>query len=85
MTPAKLRAKVVPSRAAWTRRMLAQIRSLPLASLEDFLADFRNVAAAESCLRRGLEALMDIGRHTLAKGFGEAVSEYKEIALTLAK
>lgn len=30
--------------------------------------------------RRSLEALFDAGRHILAKGFGEGVSEYKEIA-----
>lgn len=30
-----------------------------------------------------LEALFDMGRHIAAKGFGEAVTEYKEIAVTL--
>jgi len=34
-------------------------------------------------LRRALEALFDMGRHIAAKGFGEAVTEYKEIASTL--
>jgi len=32
-------------------------------------SDPRNVASAESYLRRGLEALLDLGRHLLAKGF----------------
>ena len=45
-----------------------------------FRADPRNVAAAESYLRRALEALLDLGRHVLAKGFGRGVSEYKAIA-----
>ncbi len=31
-------------------------------------------------LRRGLEALFDLGRHLLAKGYGLGISEYKEIA-----
>ena len=33
-----------------------------------------------SNLRRALEALLDLGRHILAKGFADGVSEYKEIA-----
>jgi len=36
-------------------------------------------------LRRALEALLDLGRHILAKGFGVGVSEYKEIATELAR
>jgi len=47
------------------------------------MADRRNIWAAESCLRRILEALLDIGRHILAKGFGQGVTEYKEIAAGL--
>nr|HID14426.1 DUF86 domain-containing protein [Anaerolineae bacterium] len=45
----------------------------------------RNVGAAESYLRRALEALLDLGRHILAKGFGLGVSEYKEIATRLGE
>ena len=37
---------------------------------------------ADSCLRRSLEALFDIGRHILAKGYARGVTEYKEIAPT---
>jgi uncharacterized protein YutE (UPF0331/DUF86 family) len=32
-----------------------------------------------------VEALFDLGRHILAKGFGQAVSEYKEIARVLGQ
>ncbi len=39
--------------------------------------------AAESCLRRALEALFDLGRHILAKGFAEGVTDYKDIAVKL--
>lgn len=65
--------------------MVKEIRSLPLATLDDFSVDSRNVWAAESCLRRALEALFDIGRHILAKAFGKGVSEYKEIANELQR
>lgn len=64
--------------------MVAAIRDLPLDDREAFFADERNVWAAESCLRRALEALFDLGRHVVAKGFGRGVSEYREIARELA-
>ena len=80
MSPGQIRAAIVAERAAWIRKMVDEIRSLPLASYEAFAADRRNPAAAESFLRRALEALLDLGRHVLAKGFALAPAEYKEIA-----
>jgi len=80
MVTAQLRAKVVLERLSWIRRMQANIRSLPLSSLEDFTANPHIPASAESYLRRCLEALLDLGRHLLAKGFGRAPVEYKAIA-----
>lgn len=48
---------------------------------EEFLAESRNVAAAESYLRRSLEAIFDIGRHVLAKTGNIKLSlEYEAIA-----
>ncbi|MDE2059918.1 MAG: DUF86 domain-containing protein [candidate division NC10 bacterium] len=85
MTPGQLSAKVIAERAAWIRRMVASLRTLPGASFETFQSDSRNIAAAESYLRRALEALLDLGRHVLAKGFGQAVSEYKDVANVLAQ
>jgi len=81
----QLRAKVVAERVAWIQQMLARLRELPLDTFTAFTADHRNVAAAESYLRRALEALLDLGRHVLAKGFGQAVAEYKEIAQVLVQ
>jgi len=80
MAPARLRAAIVLERISWIKRMLVGIRGLPLDSLADFTADPRTPASAESYLRRCLEALLDLGRHILAKGFGRAVSEYRAIA-----
>ena len=85
MTPSVVSARVIGRRLKMTQNLLQQIRTLPLDSLDVFLADARNYAAAESCLRRGLEALLDIGRHILAKGYGVAASEYKEIPKLLQK
>ena len=85
MTPTRIRASVVTERVAWVRQMVSQATDLPLASLEIFMEDARNAGAAESYLRRGIEALLDIGRHILAKGFAIAVTEYKEIGVQLVK
>jgi len=83
MIPGKISKRVVSDRLAWVDRMLKEIRALPLDSKTGFMQDSRNIWAAESCLRRALEATFDLGRHIIAKGFGEAVTEYKEIASTL--
>lgn len=85
MSPSQLRAKIVAERMAWINKMLANLRALPLDTYATFQSDPRNVAAAESYLRRALEALLDLGRHALAKGFGQAVTEYKEIAMALVQ
>jgi len=65
--------------------MLGEIDSLPLENYEQFTSDKRNIWSAESCLRRAIEALMDLGRHIAAKGFGQGVTEYKEIGNILAQ
>ncbi len=85
MTPGQISRRVVADRLAWVERMVGEIRSLPLADREAFFADRRNLWTAESCLRRALEALLDLGRHILAKGFGVGVSEYREIAAALGE
>jgi uncharacterized protein YutE (UPF0331/DUF86 family) len=85
MTPGPISAAIVTDRAAWIRRMLAGIRSLPVGTGEAFTANPQTVAAAESYLRRALEALLDLGRHLLAKGFARGVAEYQAIATALAE
>ena len=85
MLPGKISKRVVSDRLAWVERMLNEIRALPLESKSVFMQDSRNVWAAESCLRRSLEALFDMGRHIAAKGFGDPVTEYREIAAALKR
>lgn len=85
MTPRKIRAQVVLEKVAWIHKMLDSMAELPAGSFKEFSADFRNQAAMESYLRRALEALLDMGRHILAKGFGESVVEYKKIAEVLGQ
>ena len=83
MSPERISQRIISYRLDWIERMLQEVRLLPLGGYEEFTADRRNVWSAESCLRRALEGLMDLGRHILAKGFARAVSEYKEIAIGL--
>lgn len=85
MTRSQIRATIIADRATWVRRMMEGLRSLPGDNVESFLSDPRTIAAAESYVRRGLEALLDLGRHVLAKGFGRAVVEYKDIPLQLGE
>jgi uncharacterized protein YutE (UPF0331/DUF86 family) len=80
VTTGLLREKVVAERVSWVRDMVRQARALPLENPREFTSDRRNTASAESYLRRGLEALLDLGRHLLAKGFGIAAAEYKQVA-----
>ncbi len=85
MTPTYIRGDVVAERVAWIRDMTGGIKNLPVADYEEFVSDPRNVAAAESYLRRAIEALLDLGRHILSKGFAVAVTEYKEIGARLSE
>lgn len=85
MTPTKIKTRVLLEKVAWIRRMLDSMRQLPTDSFAGFRQDPRNIAAMESFLRRALEALLDLGRHILAKRFGEGVVEYKAIATALGE
>jgi len=85
MTPSRISASVVAERIGWIDAMLAGIRALPLNSIESFDADPRNLAAAESYVRRALEALLDLGRHVLAKAFGQPAAEYRDIPRYLSE
>jgi len=85
MTPTRANKRIVAQRAEYVLEMVSEIRYFPLESLEVFSSDRRNVWAAESCLRRALEALLDLGRHILARCFAKGVTEYKQIAEELKK
>ena len=80
MTPAKVNLNIVSQRAVWIKEMIEALQDLPIENRQKFLSSKHTIAAAESYLRRALEALFDIGRHILARRFGAPVTEYKEIA-----
>lgn len=85
MSPGRLDETIARAKIETLKEMLRGMESLPLATLADFTADPRMPAAGESYLRRGLEALLDLGRHLLAKGFGIAAVEYKAVPARLAE
>jgi len=80
MVPGRISTKIVAAKCETVAEMLAGINSLTLATFDEFSRDPRMVAAGESYLRRALEAMLDLGRHVLAKGFGLPVPEYAAIA-----
>lgn len=60
---------------------VARMKVIRRLSRDEFLADPDKPAAAESYLRRSLEAVFDIGRHILARTGGVSLAgEYKSIA-----
>jgi uncharacterized protein YutE (UPF0331/DUF86 family) len=85
MSPGPIDRSVLADRVAIVRRMLDGARGLPLSDFHEFTSDVRTPAAAESFLRRALEALLDLGRHVLARGFGRAPAEYADVARQLGE
>jgi uncharacterized protein YutE (UPF0331/DUF86 family) len=85
MTPGRVDLKVVTGRLEIVATCVRELRALPASSLEEFEADARNPAAAESFLRRGLEALLDAARHLLAKAHGVGAVEYRQVAIRAAE
>lgn len=80
MTRGPVNLKVAGDALAMVAECLEGLRSLPAGTLEEFLGDLRNPPAAESFLRRAIQALFDLLRHLIAKTSGRGVLEYKELA-----
>lgn len=70
MVPDEINDNVVVNRISIINEMLETLRELPIDNKSEFFAYKHHVAAAESYLRRSLEALFDVGRHILAKKLG---------------
>lgn len=85
MTRGHVREVIVSAKVELIDQMLARIEGLPLQSVSAFAGDPNLPAAGESYLRRALEALLDLARHLLAKGFGMPAAEYKEIPRKLGE
>ena len=80
MTAGAVDLKVVGDRLGLARTAMADLREMAALDEPTFLSERRNAAAAESYLRRAIEALFDTARHLLAKGFGVGGLEYRDVA-----
>ena len=85
MTPGEINLKSVSDRLEIVHVCLEDLRRLPAETLEEFSSDFRNSGAAESLLRRAIEALFDLLRHLLSQKYGRGTLEYKEVARLAVK
>lgn len=75
---------LVESRLSLILELAGHLDSLAQLPEREFLEDQRNVGAAESFMRRALEAVFDVGRHILARtGHSDLAKEYKSIAYAL--
>jgi uncharacterized protein YutE (UPF0331/DUF86 family) len=80
VTPGRVSLKIVGDLLQVVQDCLKVLQSLPSNSIEEFTSDIRTVGAAESFLRRAIQAIFDILRHLLAKAYGQGALEYKQLA-----
>lgn len=72
---------LVQQRLAMILQFIEQLKSYQSIPREEFLGNATLAGAAESYLRRSLEAIFDVGRHILARTGGtDVAAEYKAIA-----
>lgn len=83
MVISSLNIKLLEDRLGFINKAIAKLRLLSQLPEDRFL-EGDTPAAAESYLRRCLEAVFDIGRHIVARTVGKAEVEY-EVAVRLAE
>lgn len=75
-----LNKRMIMQRLALIKEYINRLKRLAHIPEQEFIGS-DSCAAAESYLRRTLEAMFDIGRHIVAKGgLVELAQEYKSIA-----
>ncbi len=84
MVISNLNIKLIEDRIGFINKAIVKLRGFSGLEENVYLAG-DTPAAAESYLRRSLEAIFDIGRHIIAKSAGKAAVEYKEIAKALGE
>ncbi len=84
MVISNLNIKLIDDRLGLINQCLFKLKRLSTLPKDKFLSS-EAPAIAESYLRRGLEAIFDIGRHIIAKTAQKTAVEYKEIAVKLTE
>ncbi|MDI6823631.1 MAG: DUF86 domain-containing protein [Bacillota bacterium] len=74
-----LNPQLIAERAQDVRTSVARLRKLATLSREEFRAGPDNYAIAEHHLRRGLQALLDMGRHIVVKSGWGNPSRYRDV------
>ncbi len=85
MVISKLNLSKIDRDLALIQEYLLELEQLASLSAAEFQANSLYPAAAESFLRRTLEAIFDINRHIVAKSFGKKEVEYKGVARVLGE
>ncbi|MEW5901745.1 MAG: DUF86 domain-containing protein [Acidobacteriota bacterium] len=85
MVISKLNIPKVRENLSLIGSFLEKLGRLAKLSKREFLADERNPAAAESFLRRSIEAMFDVSRHILSKSYEFKSLEYKDVAQALGE
>lgn len=80
-----LNYSVISDRLDRIRKSTNRLNKMAQLSLEQFLADPDNFAVAEHHLRRAIEALLDVGRHILAKKGLARPTDYRTIIISLGQ
>ena len=80
MTPGPVDLKIVHDRLTMAYDSAAALRRIPKGSRDEFLADPRNPAAADTLLLRASQGLLDTARHLLSTAFGLGTLECKDVA-----
>ncbi|MBT9133635.1 MAG: hypothetical protein DDT37_01186 [Firmicutes bacterium] len=80
-----LNLKLINERLSAIRASGIRMQRLIALGRSNFVADPDNFAITEHHLRRSLEAILDIGRHIIAKKGWGAPKDYSSILLTLGQ
>ncbi len=83
MVISRLNLNKIGENLALIVKFLEKLKKLSRMPKKEFLSDERNPASVESFFRRCLEAIFDIGRHILVKGYSFKSLEYKEVSQEL--
>lgn len=85
MVISKLNFEKINRRIFYIEESLKNLYEIRKKGEETFLNDPILISAAESNIRKALEAIFDIARHILAKSYGCKDLEYKKMAKLLVK
>jgi len=85
MDTSSLNIKLIQERLSHIRASANRLYRLTTLCKDEFLLSPDNIAIAEHHLRRSLEAVLDVGRHLIAKKGWGTPQDYRSIITTLGQ